>query len=144
MQVVHFSDGAETGEVIGDVTVDKEAVSFEAEGFSAYAIVDGPAAVPMGWSKVRSIAELIEMGSQGLYIGHPDGFYYGNTTVGASKRTGIFKTKPAQSYPPTMLPCTILSRSREPKTRSTHTATPKIRQRNNMFTIKEITVFPLL
>ena len=102
-QVVHFADGSESGDVV-EVTTEAaeegQAVSFEAEGFSAYAIVDGPAAVPIGWHKIESISDLLSMGSTGLYIGHPSGYYYGNTTTGDSSRTGITKTKPAQSYPP--------------------------------------------
>ncbi len=40
-QVVHFADDAETGDIV-DVEVDGTAVSFAAESFSAYAIVEGP------------------------------------------------------------------------------------------------------
>lgn len=76
--------------------------SFVASGFSAYAIVEGPEALPIGWHKISSIDELIAMGgSQGVYIGHPDGYYYGNALVSDGSRTGISKTKPAQTYPPT-------------------------------------------
>ena len=74
-QVVHFADGAENGEVVEKVEVDGEAVSFEAEGFSAYAIVEGPAAVPLGWHKVESLEQLAEMAAYGLYIGQVDGYY---------------------------------------------------------------------
>ena len=99
-QVVHFADGSETGEVVEEVTDEGNSVSFEAEGFSAYAIVTGPEAVPMEYHKVASIEELISKGStEGLYIGHPDGYYYGNTLDNSNNRTGIVKTKPAQAYP---------------------------------------------
>ena len=100
-QVVHFADGAENGEVVEKVEVDGEAVSFEAEGFSAYAIVEGPAAVPLGWHKVESLEQLAEMAAYGLYIGQVDGYYLtdGVGNVNNTSRTGIIKTKPAQSSP---------------------------------------------
>ncbi len=100
-QVVHFADGAETGDVIEKVDIDGEAVSFEADGFSAYAIVEGPEAVEAGWHKVASVEELLSRGSEGLYIGHTSGYYFtdGITRIN-NTRTGITKTKPAQNYPP--------------------------------------------
>ena len=98
-QVVHFEDGKSSPDVISNVEVDGKAVSFAADGFSAYAIVQGPEAGSAGWNKVQSIAELISMGSTGVYIGHPGGYYYGNTLTGDSSRMGIVKTKPPQSYP---------------------------------------------
>ena len=98
-QVVHFADGAEEAEVVDDLEVDDGTVSFEAAGFSAYAIVEGPEPVPIEWKRITSVDELIGMGNSGFYIGHPGGYYYGNTTTGDSSRTGIAKTKPAQSYP---------------------------------------------
>lgn len=98
-KVVHFADGAEAGEVIDTLDVEGNEIHFQAKGFSAYAIVEGPEAVPMGWKTVGSVSELISMGSQGLYIGHPDGYYYMNSITADSKRTGITKTKPAQTYP---------------------------------------------
>ena len=98
-RVVHFADGTGEGEVISSLEVDGGTVSFEAKGFSTYAIVEGPASVPVGWSKVTTVSELISMGSEGLYIGHPDGYYYCNSLTGDASRMGITKTKPAQSYP---------------------------------------------
>ena len=98
-RVLHFADGAEEAEVVDDLEVDDGTVSFEAAGFSAYAIVEGPEPVPIEWKRITSVSELIEMGDRGFYIGHPDGYYYGNTTTGDSSRTGITKTKPSQSYP---------------------------------------------
>ena len=99
-QVVHFADGAETGEVVKKVEVDGEAVSFEAKGFSAYAIVEGPGAVPFGWYKVESLQQLAQIGANGLYIGHVDGYYLKDSVVQINAtRTGIAKTSPAQSSP---------------------------------------------
>ena len=75
-------------------------VSFSTESFSAYAIVKGPTPVPVGWAKITSLEELIAHGSTGLYIGHVDGYYFtGGITQINPKRTGITKTKPAQSAP---------------------------------------------
>ena len=97
-QVVHFADGSETGEVVSNVFVEGETVNFTAEGFSAYAIVEGPAAIPLGWTKVSSLENL--QSYSGLYIGHTDGYYLtGGITQINSSRTGITKTKPAQSSP---------------------------------------------
>ncbi len=100
-KVVHFADGAETGDVVNNVIVDGEAVRFEAEGFSAYAIVTGPDAVPLGWQKVDSYAAFEELiSTEGVYVGHSDGFYFTDQTYKPkATRTGIKKTKPALTYP---------------------------------------------
>ena len=98
-QVVHFADDAESGDVIDNLEVDGEEIRFQTESFSAYAIVEGPGTVPLGWHKISSLDELLQMGSDGFFIGHPDGYYYGNTLVDDGSRVGIKKTKPAQSYP---------------------------------------------
>ena len=100
-QVVHFADGEETGEVIKTVDVDNDVVSFEAEGFSAYAIVKGPDPIPKEWSKVESLGDLAEHASDGIYIGHIDGYYFtsGITQISGS-RTGITKTTPKQTSNP--------------------------------------------
>ena len=98
-QVVHFADETAAGDVIGGAEVGGGTVRFEADGFSAYAIVEGPEALPVGWHKISSFEELIAKGSEGLYISHPDGYYYMNTTTGDSSRKGITKTKPAREYP---------------------------------------------
>ena len=98
-QVLHIADGAAAADVISGVEVNGGTVSFAASGFSAYAIVEGPEALPIGWHKVLSLEDLISRGDQGLYIGHPDGYYYMNTTTEDASRTGISKTKPANSYP---------------------------------------------
>ena len=103
-QIVHFADDADVPDVVKNVDVDKsgDAVSFEAEGFSAYAIVSGPSDIPREWHKVSTIEELAELAAQGqgFYIGHVDGYYFtdGITQIN-NQRTGITKTKPDQSYP---------------------------------------------
>ncbi len=98
--IVHFADGSESGDVVENTAKSGEPLTFSAEGFSAYAIVEGPDPVPLGWDTVSSLNELVSLGSQGLYIGHVDGYYMtsGITQISGS-RTGITKTKPAQSYP---------------------------------------------
>ena len=96
--VVHFENEKAFGDAI-EAETEENTVNFEAHSFSAYAIVQGPGAIPLGWHKISSVEELIEKGSEGLYIGHPQGFYYGNTLVADASRVGIMKTKPAQSYP---------------------------------------------
>ena len=97
-QVVHFADGAQRGDVVSDVETDGTAVSFAAEGFSAYAITDGPVAAELGWSKVTSLDDLNETG---FYIGHVDGYYLRGTEDDDGTRVGIAKTKPASTTPVT-------------------------------------------
>ena len=102
-QVVHFEDGAEAGDVVSGVTAGDNTVSFEAEGFSAYAIVEGPGELPAGWTQIKSIEMLRGEASTGLYIGTTGGYHMTNTTAQGSKdaaTTGIVKTKPAQQLPP--------------------------------------------
>ena len=99
-QVVHFADGEEKGDVVDEVDVDGSTVSFSAEGFSAYAIVEGPEAIPIGWMKAASLEEIAALGADGLYISHVDGYFMtDNITIINADRTGITKTKPAQAYP---------------------------------------------
>ena len=59
-RVVHFADGAETGDVVTSLEVDGGTVRFEAEGFSAYAIVEGPDPIRMDYNAVASLSELAE------------------------------------------------------------------------------------
>ena len=98
--VVHFADGADEPEIVQNVSVDGGTVSFEAEGFSAYAIVDGPEPVPSGWIRVTSLEDLDANASKGLYMFNPSGFYFTNDIVADSKRSGIGKTKPETPSPP--------------------------------------------
>ena len=93
--VIHF--GTEP-ELIPSKT-EHNSVTFFATGFSAYAIVQGPGTVPTGWYRIQNLEELAEFGSQGLYIGHKDGYYFTDGITADSTRSGITKTKPAQSYP---------------------------------------------
>ncbi|MBQ1302761.1 MAG: hypothetical protein IIY29_05395, partial [Firmicutes bacterium] len=97
--VVHISGDGST-EVMETMVTDDEIV-FDATGFSAYAIVEGPQPVPVGWSKITTIDELFDKGSTtGLKIGHKDGYYFKNTlTSDNSGRVGITKTKPAEANP---------------------------------------------
>ena len=102
LRVVHFADGADTGDVVRGVEVEGDAVLFTATGFSAYAIVEGPEVLPLSWTRVSSLEEMIEKGSGGLYIGNPEGFCFTNSLIidtDSKKRTGIAKTTPARSYP---------------------------------------------
>lgn len=99
--VYHIAEEETTPEQVATVDAEDGAITFEAESFSAYAIVQGPEEASVGWKKVESFDELIAKGSEGLYIGHPDGYYYGNQLVYDNQgRAGISKTKPAQNYPP--------------------------------------------
>ena len=99
--VVHFADNGEEVQVLSDIDISGDTVSFVADGFSAYAIVAGPESVPLGWQKVSSLDELVSRGQSGVYIGHTTGYFFGNGLVRTSEgRVGISKTKPASSSPP--------------------------------------------
>lgn len=97
--VVHFG---EDDELLSAVT-EGNVVSFDTSGFSAYAIVDGPSPIPVEWTKLESMEEFESLAAQGIYIGNNNSssFFLTNEqySVNAS-RTGIRKTKPAQSTPP--------------------------------------------
>ena len=95
--VVHF--GEEPEQMITET--DGNVVSFSTEGFSAYAIVKGPSEIPLGWSGLATLEEVLGYASEGLILGNIKGYYF---TDGITKinntRTGITKTKPAQGTPP--------------------------------------------
>nr|AHF25905.1 fibro-slime domain-containing protein [uncultured bacterium Contigcl_1539] len=94
-QIVHFGEETE----ILESSVEGDTVSFETTSFSAYAIVEGPEpSEESGWQRIMSLSELDE--STEIVIGHTNGFYFtsGITRINNS-RTGITKTKPAQSTP---------------------------------------------
>ncbi len=97
--VLHFEDDADTPVQV-DTETSGSVVTFTTESFSAYAIVQGPDPISDVWKKISSLSDLIDRSSEGLYIGHVDGYYMtdGITRINAS-RTGITKTKPAQAYP---------------------------------------------
>ena len=58
-QVVHFADDVAQGDVVENVNKDGATLGFAAEGFSVYAIVDGPSEIPLGWNRVKTVAEAI-------------------------------------------------------------------------------------
>ena len=110
ISVVHLPDNEEVTIVENEATDNGEGteVSFEAEGFSAYAIVKAPPHEEIGWHKISTLAELkaFSQSGKGLYIrnlGTNDtGYYFTNKnfTVNSS-RTGIEKTYPNKySTPP--------------------------------------------
>ncbi|MBR3403636.1 MAG: Ig-like domain-containing protein [Parasporobacterium sp.] len=99
LHVWHITDDGEREEIT-EFAVEGSTVRFEAEGFSAYAIVQGPAAISLGWHRVNSVEEFESKMSTGLYVGHSDGFYFTNTMYNVnSSRTGIKKTQPAEPSP---------------------------------------------
>ncbi len=92
--VVHFS--AEPEKMAAES--EGNTVSFSTGSFSAYAIVQGLQPVEYNWHKVGSLEELAGVGE--VYIGHADGYYFTNGITNIkSGRTGITKTKPAESRP---------------------------------------------
>ena len=102
-QIVHFAHDEKTNAEVPELmdrTIEDNVVAFQTAKFSAYAIVEGPAAVSTGWSKVDSFEQLCSIGAEGLYIGHTDGYYFTNGITRINNtRTGITKTKPPQSSP---------------------------------------------
>ncbi len=100
ISVVHLPDDQE-GTVVDNFSnhsLEGTEVNFEAEGFSAYAIVPGPAAGGLGSSyrRVTTLNELVEKGAPGagVYFGHPYGFTFTDTQFDFSdgSRSGILKT----------------------------------------------------
>ena len=91
-RVVHF------GETREELSCNAEGnkVSFRTEGFSAYAIVQGPDPLDAAWGRVESYDEFLALGAEGLYIGHTSGYYFMDSLVKENNRTGIKKTTPAQ------------------------------------------------
>ena len=95
-EVIHF--GEETEQLASNT--DGASVSFETSGFSAYGIVQGPEAIPVGWEYLTDLTELTD---GDIYIGHVDGYFFTDETVtvsGQNPRKGIKKTKPASVNPP--------------------------------------------
>lgn len=70
VQVVHFADDSSTGDVIENVEVDGETVCLVADGFSAYAIVQGPEAGSVKGSILETLSDLSEAAADGepLYL----------------------------------------------------------------------------
>ena len=102
VRVVHFPDGTHMPQVMQDVEVDEKDISFKTDGFSAYAIVTGPSpSGNVGWTQLESVSDLLDHTSDGVYIGHVDGYFLRNTITNIkSGRTGITKTKPPTILPP--------------------------------------------
>ena len=106
VSVLHFTEenvDILSGVSAEQVTADEMSVSFTAESFSVYGIVGtviDPETMDAGWNTVQTMEEFESHASCGLYIGHILGYYFtdGITNI-KSNRTGITKTKPAQSYP---------------------------------------------
>ena len=82
LSVVHFADENDKGSKVSAGT-DGQTVVFEADGFSVYAIVDGPSGAEAGWSKLTSLGNLT---SKGYYIGHTSGYFLMGTET--SKASG--------------------------------------------------------
>lgn len=104
LSVVHIADD-KTAEVVETSSVKNEdgtEIVFEADGFSAYAIVAGPDAgdIQTGWRRITSLDAIPTYAAE-IYIGHPDGFYMlGETYNVNDTRTGIKKSKPANTKHP--------------------------------------------
>ena len=82
-QLIHCADGAETGEVVEIMTVDGNTVSFEAEGFSAYVIVQDPTMALVG-NQVEDVSDLND--TNGFYIFNKySGYAYALPRVASSK-----------------------------------------------------------
>ena len=100
-QVVHFADDAEVPDVVRDVEIaeaDQEresmALTFDASGFSVYAIVEAPEEKESGRQEVDSLAKVASRGPLGFYVDHrASGLYLTGGIVtnvsGNSDRTGL-------------------------------------------------------
>ena len=80
-QVVHFADGTENGDVVEDVIVDEESISFAAEGFSVYAIVDDALTIPTDETQlVQDLDELKDnfYDSQGFILSYGGNNFFTN------------------------------------------------------------------
>ena len=79
-RIIHFADGSDTGDVIDDFEVDGDTISFTADGFSAYAIVEGPAPVDIPVEKVATVEELAENYNyaKGFYLSYGNNVYFTN------------------------------------------------------------------
>ena len=67
-QVIHFADGADAPDVVQGASIEGETVTFSAEGFSVYAIVDAPDVSPSTGGPVTSIDEFVENPNTPLYL----------------------------------------------------------------------------
>lgn len=81
-------------------------VSFETDGFSAYAIVQGPGAVQPGWIRISTLADLKEKAAEGMYIGTTGNYYLRNNTTAHSNGgstiaglSGIQRSTSTRAYP---------------------------------------------
>ena len=100
-QILHF--GSEEKEIIENVETkenkDGHSVTFQAPGFSVYAVIEAPEPLDdFGYQMVSSLDDLAEKGAEGVYIRHPNGYYFTDEIVQInSSRTGIRKTTPSTS-----------------------------------------------
>lgn len=109
VQVVHFAEDADTNTVEPELlenNTEGDTVSFQTDSFSAYAIVQGPAAIQPGWLRVSSISQLNESLSEGLYIGTTSNYYLTNTTTAHANGnnsiaglSGIKRSTSTRAYP---------------------------------------------
>lgn len=96
----HISDNGDR-EQIYDFTFEDGKISFFAEAFSVYLIVDDavePYTGESGWKKIDTIKKLAKESPEGVYIGFYNGTYFftshqENNVGGTLTRTGITKTK---------------------------------------------------
>ena len=105
ISVVHLPDDQQAGMVdtVASNTDDGMEITFEAEGFSAYAIVTEEGIAEengKGWVNLSSMAMLEENASRGIYIrsavlDNNNGYHYMSSNVSTIKdsRTGITKTR---------------------------------------------------
>ena len=92
--------GDGTHEQIFDFTLEEGRIRFEATGFSAYAIVEGPGSTSLGCHQITTTDDFDAYAANGIYVGHSDGFYFTNEMyIVKNNRTGIRKTQPSQPTP---------------------------------------------
>ena len=71
--VVHFAGEDEIAEQVA-IETEGDAITFLTDGFSAYAIVQGPSEIPAGYEQITSMSRLTEVMAGGVYLGHTAGY----------------------------------------------------------------------
>ncbi len=103
-QIVHFAEAEDSETVepeLMDATAEGDTLSFRTSGFSAYAIVQGPAAIQPGYLMISSLPDLRTLASSGLYIGTTGGYFLRDYTEADANNTAItgIRKSASASYP---------------------------------------------
>ena len=95
LELWHVLDDG-TREQITGFTIENGKICFAASGFSVYEIVD----VPSVDRSITTWDAFMDVCADGIYLGHPNGYYYKNTLETKDNRTGIKKSAPSPTPTP--------------------------------------------